>query len=346
MSARSKDMIGATLIAAGIPMAGEIHLAAGGTTGAFQTYWADWFENDRYHNSTNAISVGEAALVEGRGDTLIVAPGTHVISTGLSWSKDLTHLIGVAPVGVGMAQNAILRPAGAAVTTMLTADATGCLFAGLKLRNAAVTASTACISTFKTSTNSAGTVCRNMYFYGPDDATIGAATGGWSLINVEGGDNYFEKCLVGYGWPLTGAPTNSSNHIALVRFQKSVFNASVWKDCMFQGEFKAGNVQGFLFFWYAPSAGVFHVFRNCQFYNACSTALTHAIRADQTSIAPTSNAVFVYFDANCAFKGVTDIGHANMEGDIDFSPAQAVSSTATDGLKWCGIAQTFDHTTG
>jgi len=228
---------------------------------------------------------------------------------------------------------------------MFTVDATGCIISGVTMRNAAVTASTACIQTFKTSTNAVGTVLRNSFIWGPEDASVAAATGGWNLICIEGGDNYFENLVVGYGWPVNcGSPQSSTRLPCLVKYKKSVYNASHWENCLFHAEFKQDDY-GFIMQCYSPSGGVFHVFRNCQFINVGSTALSVAMRSDAGEQALSAGNNFWYFDADCAFMGVTDIASAHNESYIRFSPAHRVS-TDNSGLVYCGLAQQFDHTSG
>lgn len=344
MSARSKDMIGATLIAAGIPMAGEIHLAAGPSTLAFASYWKDWFENDKYHDSTSGIAVGYAALVEGRGDVLLVAPRTdHVISANLSWSKDNTHLVGAGQL-YGVRPNATLIPGGAAVTDLLTIDATGCVVSGLTLHNAAATASTACIKTLVTSTNCVGAIVRNCFLWGPDDDTINDATGGWRLIDHSGGGCLFEDLQVGYGYPIAGVPGAASNYPSLLRIRKSLFNDAVFRNCIFAAEFTEA-AHTLIMVEFAPSAGAYWVFQNCQFMQLGSTALSLGIMSDLAGVnaAFTGSKNCMYFDANCAFYGVTDVCAPDNEGYIGLSPA-LLPGTGTGASILAGLAANPDHT--
>jgi hypothetical protein len=344
MSARSKDMIGSALVAAGIPMAGEVHLAAGPSTTAFSAYWADWFENDKYHNSTNDIQVGYTAMTAGRNDVLLVAPGIHHVSTALTWSKDLCHIVGAAQL-VGVRPTAQIQPHGA-VSPLINMNSTGCIINGITLRNGQSTGSTACVRTLQLSTASVGTIVRNSWIWGPEDDTVNDATGGWRLIHIAGDGNLFENCQIGYGWPNTGHATSTDTE-CLLYIQKSVFTHTAFVNCNFNAEFKNA-AQLFILAEYSPAAAVYWTFRNCNFTNTGSTALTVGIGSS-----PGVGNVFsagqniMYFDLNCAFHGVTDVSVAGNESYVKW-PGHFLnaSSDATSHAIKLGLANGFDHTSG
>ena len=346
MSARSRDLISATLITAGIPCAGEVHMAAGASTGPFADYWKDWFDLERWHTGSSASSTGDIQrgydrMSSGRNDVLLVSPETHHVSTALTWSKDNTHLVG-AGGRTHMHPSALIQPHGA-VSPLITVACTGAVFSGLTLRNGQSTGSTACVSTLLLSTGgSYNFTMRNSFIWGPEDDSVNDSTSGWSLIKIGGDFNLFEDCLIGYGWPIAGEPTASSLNASLLRFQKSVYTGSEFRNCFFQAEFKVA-AQAFIIAEYSPAANVFWVFRNCQFFNAGSTASNYGIRSDQAgAVSWSGGQTLAYFDADCAFAGVTDVGAAAGESYAKFSPAMAQSTDAAHVQ--VGLALSYDHT--
>ena len=339
MSARSRDLISATLISAGIVCAGEIHMAA--TTGAFHDYWNDWFDNERFHNSTNAISVGENAMTEDRGDVLLVSPGTHVISTNLDWTKGNTHLVGAA-AHTFRSQKVTLRPNDSNVTDLITLNATGCVLAGVRLLNAAVTASTACIKTLVTTSRSIGSIVRNVFLHGPEDDTVNDATGGWCLIDHSGKGMLYEDVQAGYAYPMAGVPTNSSNNPCFLKIRKSIFNDSYWRNCIFVGEFKDASHSPIMVE-YAPANAVYWKFQNCQFINLGSTDCSLGIISDAGANPFVDGKNCMFFDSDCAFYGVTDVCHADAETYVAF-PSGGVVSTGAAPNVFIGLAANPDHT--
>jgi len=341
MSARSKDLISATLISAGIVCAADVYMAA--TSGAFHDYWQDWFDNSLWFNSTNAISQAEAAMTEDQGDVLLVSPGEHVISTNLDWTKGNTHLIGAAAHS-HRSQKVTIRPAGAAVTDLVTMNATGCVFAGFRLLNAAVTASTACVRTFVSTSRSIGGIVRNVFLHGPEDDTVNDATGGWRMIDHSGKGMLYEDCQIGYAYPMAGEPASPDNYPTFLYLQKSIFNDSKWRNCVFVGEFK-NSAHAPIIVEYAPANAVYWTFHNCQFINLGSTACAQGIISNLggANAAFTGSKNCMFFDSDCAFYGVTDVCAALNESYIAFPSAGPVSTGAAPNV-FIGLAQNPDHT--
>lgn len=343
MSARSRDLISATLITAGIPCAGEVYMAAG-TTGAFESYWKDWFDNDRFFTGTSADATGciqktYDSMSSGRNDVMLVGPGTHHITTGLTWAKDQTHMVGA--VARSKRPSPTIQPHGA-VSPLITVTSTGTLFANVTLRNGQSTGSTACVQTLRLS--SAGPAynftMRDSFIWGPEDDICNDSTGGWRLIDIGGDLNLFENCLVGYGWPVSGEPSAAANQPCLVFIRKSIFTHTEFRNCDFNHEFKSASHR-FITVEYSPAACVFWTFRGCNFTNCGSTGLTVAIASEAGGLISAGQNI-LYFDANCAFHGVTDIAPANSEAFIKFSPAMAQSTDAANVQ--VGLAISYDHT--
>ena len=96
MSARSRDLLSASLIGAGIMGAGELHFACAASTNADGAYWKDWFDREKYFAGANAVSSGYNAMVTGRQDVLFLGAAAGITSTAaITWAKNQCHVVGM-----------------------------------------------------------------------------------------------------------------------------------------------------------------------------------------------------------------------------------------------------------
>ena len=341
MSARSRDLISATLISAGIIGAGEVHMAAGGeSTSAFQTYWKDWFDNDRFHTSTNDVFTGYTALTAGQNDVLLVGPGVHNLTSGtLAWNKAETHLVGAGVArGPGQGPTAALKLAGD-FTPMISTLSTGTnIFANLLIDHGkAASASTANLVCFQVSSGSTGgVILRDCWVKSPNDTSIAAAES-YRCIVLQGGMLLIERCMVGGRSNEWTAPSGA--HPAFIDIDKKGLGLTI-VDSQFLVS-STVNTHRFMIFKYSPWGGSYFNIKNTQFINASSGDWEYAIQTSGGADEIGNGNINVVCDANTFFVGVTDISVAANEGLIIFAPA-ALPSTGT-GLLLTGIGQTFDH---
>ena len=337
MSARSRDLISATLITAGIPCAAEIYMAAGPSTAAFGSYWKDWFDNEKWDDSTRGIQASYDKMSSGRNDVLLVAPGTHEVSTALAISKDYTHIIGCGPRSGAHGDSVVVRIHGA-ITPMFQVSATGCLFANFTVNHSNSTASTAAFTVVQVTSGSAGLVMRDMYIRTPNDASLAASTG-WSPIVIEGGINYFENCLFGgRAYARTGG-----GEVAMFSLAKGN-NSLRMKDCVTTMRSTGLNTR-FFHVTYSPWGGSFIVAENCHFLNASTVAWYVAIASTDGACPHWTEEVMVYFDTNCCFAGVTDICAAANESVTWFGRGALIDATGNASNAFTGLASHPDHST-
>lgn len=336
MSSRSKDLLSATLISAGIVGAAEIHACyTTGTTGkdaASRDYWADWFDNSLWHPN---ISTGLARCSSGRCDVIMLVAGDHYMGNGLTWNKGDTHLVGMGGMDV-LRHNAVVH-LDTSGTTMIDVTSSGCTFANFQME--ADQDSTSCVNMLKLTTGSGGFTGRNIYMHGPEGASVAAATA-FTCLNLGANNNYFENCSFGNGWPMASTQSAADDYQSLIRIQKSVQTSTIFRNCNFIATF-TNNWHAFIYADYKPSGGCVWAFHNCNFLNPSTVTATYGIASESSF---QDRASVMYFDANTSFAGVTDVAAATDEGGILFANNSIQFSSTGTALQYTGIAQPHDHT--
>lgn len=177
----------------------------------------------------------------------------------IAWSKDGTHLIGVAAPGL-VAQRAKISPEGASVTDVtpvITVSADGCLFSGLHFfQNWATNAENICVNV---------TGYRNVFIdchiAGGGHATgAGHASMRSLVVDSPGteGENYFKGCTIGLDTIHRGGAASAE-----IEF-KSATNRNIFDDCIILAR-TTGNAHRLVTI---GSAGISRwvIFRNCTFW--------------------------------------------------------------------------------
>ena len=164
------------------------------------------------------ISAAHSLCVAGRNDVVYVmgngaTSGTARETATLTWSKNATHLIGVAAPGL-VAQRARISTASStsAVTPILTVSGSGCLFAGLHL--------------FQDFSTDAANICveitgeRNVFqrcHIAGGGTNTGADNAGMRSLKITGGsgngEHLFEDCVIGLDTVERGAAASAEMEI-------------------------------------------------------------------------------------------------------------------------------------
>jgi len=281
--------------------------------GAPAAYWGDGrTQGDHFHNT---ISAAYTSMVTGRNDVALLSPDSHSQATGLTWAKNMTHLIGA--YGIGM-QN--MRPRighSDDFATLLTMSGYGNTLANLYFMHGRGNATNLNLLTDTGGRNS----YINCHFGGPMHATEGG-TAGYDLIRLGSNELYFKSCFFG----IDTIEQTTVNHI---EFQASTDPPrSIFEDCVFVMNASGANNR---FLKVAAGCGACAIiFKRCLFFNIGGTSLTYGI--DGTGL---GNAK-MFFDMDCSFAGVDDIVAAGYEASVFCGAANAGTATLVDASATVG----------
>lgn len=262
------------------------------------TYWGDRAAGDRFHST---ISGAHSKMTTGRNDVAILSPDSHSQAAALTWSNNMSHLIGA----YGPArQNQRPRIGHSAnFTPILTVSGYGNTFANLYfMHGRGNAANLVCLSL----TGPRNTFIRSHFL--PANATE-LDQAAYRLISIDDSEQNFIECTFGSD---TVAWTNGAM-IQLGATGDGGPPRTVFEDCIFY--MYADNAQ--VRFLDASLAGLgrgLAIFLNCHFINV-GTSLAYAINGAGLS------AFQLYFDNRCSFAGVTEIVEAAYENYV-----------------WCGCA--------
>ncbi|MHA1952183.1 MAG: hypothetical protein ACYSUC_12910 [Planctomycetota bacterium] len=328
MSARSRDLLSAALIGAGIVGAGELHFACAASTNADGAYWKDWFDREKYFTGANAITSGHAAMGSGRNDVLFLGSAAGISTTAtITWSNNLCHIVGMDPSRPGQRSNrARVNPSGN-FTPIWTISGYGNTFSNMAFNHG----NSSSANTNLISITGARNWFQNCHFacYTINEMQVAA----YSLISLgDCSEVGFKDCYMG------------SDSVAMASGQMLEYTSNttiraLYDNCNFVMNSTAAAA---LFIHVKPGAGKgTSIFKNTMFLNNSATALTLAIAA--SGMVNTGHQF--YFDSNSAFAGVTDICAAANEGTCMFH-VPGIDSSAGSGGAFHGIMQAFDHTSG
>jgi hypothetical protein len=147
----------------------------------------------------------------------------------------------------------------------------------------------------------------NCHFGGPFHDTE-AGTAGFRLVKLEHSETFFKGCVFGTDTILAAAA------LSLVEFGAQADPPRViFEDCLFMTRVMAAGGAGATFLKVLAGCGEgLALFRNCQFVNVGTTAMTLGI--DGTGL---GNFQMV-FDGRCGFKGVTNVCTAGTKAAVWF----------------------------
>jgi len=164
------------------------------------------------------VSKAHSLCVAGRNDVVYLigngaTSGTARETATITWSKNATHLIGVAAPGL-VAQRARISPASGTsnVTPILTVSGSGCLFSNLHLfQNFSTDAANVCVEI-----TGERNVFQRCHIAGGGNAT-GAGNAGMRSLKITGGsgngEHLFEDCTIGLDTIPRGAAASAEMEI-------------------------------------------------------------------------------------------------------------------------------------
>ena len=265
-----------------------------------KTYWDARVPGDRIYASpssgaSTALASALAAMTTGRNDVAYLSPDSHTLGAGLTWSKNMCHLIGAFGPAFQNQRPRIGHNANFA--SLLTVSGQGNTFANLYLQHGRGNATNLNALTVSGNRNS----FINCHIAGPLHATEGA-TAGYDLIRLAAAETYFKDCFI-------GIDTTAASTISLVEFgAQAEPPRAIFENCIFV--MKADGAGAFFLKTLAGLGACAIIFKNCSFFNIGGTALTLGI--DGTGLGNGK----MFFDINCHFAGVTDIVAAAKESVV------------------------------
>ena len=269
------------LLGGGMLSAADIHYVLQ-NDGATKAYFEGKVNEANIHST---IMGAHNNTVTGRNDVVLLSPDNHSQAAAMTWSRNMTHLIGMYPSGPMMN----MRPRighSATVSPLLTVSGYGNMFSNLYFMYGSVGTDLNCL-TISGARNSFD----HCHFLPVGATALDEAN--FDLIRVTNNEHYFKSCFFGGD---TAAWTNGN----MIEFDDGGGDPprTVFEDCIFL--MYADNNQVTFMKVAAGTGRCLIVFRNCQFIN---TGTTMTLGIDGTGL----NNAKMLFDSNCVFHGVTDV---------------------------------------
>ena len=280
----------------GVPVLGSI----GGIpfTG---NYWfvdpasgADGNSGNSPSSALQTLDRAHTLATDGNNDVVVlIGDGTTTAtarqSSTLTWSKNATHLVGVAAPSMYAQRARISTATGATanLAPLMTVSGNGCMFANFSFFQGVGEA-----STDEKLIDITGS--RNYFYnvqFGGMGSANGAARAGSYVISLSGGENLFEHCAIG----LETQARSAAN--ASVKLSGSSAQRNEFRDCEFQMYPTASSP----LFLDASTSGVLNG-STMQFKRCAFRALMNATSSTQPSVTATVHAAVngtIYFD-NCS----------------------------------------------
>lgn len=319
MSQRMLDLATAALSGVGIVGASEVRvLAAAAATGAPYSYWQGWAGPGYFHTD---LETAMGLCTGSQNEVVLVTPESHPQGDAVTWSKSITHLVGM--YGPAFQNHRSRIGHSVTLSNLLTVSGSGCTFANLYFPYGIAAADTNLL-TVSGDRNS----FVNCHFLPSLAAALDDAA--YSLVTITGSENYFKNCFFG------GDTVAWTNGDMMTFGTAGGVPRTVFENCIFL--MNADNAQVNFLSTPAGLGRCMIVFKGCQFFNM-GTALTLGI--DGTGLGNAKMA----FDANCYFAGCTDVVGAAAEGSVWFAPANTPINQVTGGASvalFNGLAATPD----
>jgi hypothetical protein len=232
------------------------------------------------------------------------------LGAGFAWSKNLTHLIGLAPEAM-MNQRARIGMS-TTFTPFITVSGYGNLF-----KNIYTMHGTAVTDLVGWLISGARNSFHHVHFGGPMNAAQGGDAG-YVGVDITGSENYLKRCT--FGVDTIGRDEVTPN----VRLGAGTL--TIFEDCLFLVNLTDGdpvfvevnNTSGYT--WAIFKRCIFHAF-NPNY----ATAMTKAFNITSGS------SCAMIFDNSCQFVNVTALSAADKDQHI-YLPRQFVSTTDTEGM--------------
>lgn len=242
-----------------------------------------------------------AAAESGKNDIIVLvgngaASGSARLSTGLDWSKDAVHLIGIgAPMMVSNRARIAPTSGATAFTPFFTVSGNGCLFYNIQWFHGFDTGTSSQINMVVTGSRNAFRYC---HIAGMGDQTSADSAGSRSLKIGSGGsgENLFEDCTIGLDTITRGA-ANASVELA------GATPRNIFRRCVFPFMADAATPLGII----GSGSGCidrFNLFEDCTFFNAVGSGTT-TLTGLATFPASAGGVVVL---RGCSRFGITDWG--------------------------------------
>jgi len=288
------------------------------------TYWGQRVPSKLYSNPSSgagtAITKALAAAVSGQNDVINLSPDSHNIGTGLTWNKNMTHLIGMYPEQRMNMRSRIGMTA--TIASMLTVSGYGNLLANLYFMYGLDNATDLNLLTVTGDRNS----FVNCHFGGPMHVTP-ADEATFNLINLACGEVFFKNCTFGIETVLWTDGDMLRFYGAADRSLRAIF-----ENCIFL--MRADNNQVNFITTVAGMGNGFAIFKNCLFINL-GTTLTLAVDG-----AGVGTAFKTIMDINTTIVGATDVITEANEATVFMGHGNFKTGADEDN----GLACSPDHT--
>lgn len=235
-------------------------------------------QNDAFKTLTAAY----AATTNNHHDVIVIVPGgpgtgepyATVETAAITWSNNLTHLIGnVAPTP--MSSRARVATATAGLSPFITISGQGNSFHNVNFYNPATT------NYINVRVSGNRNYFENVHFAGLANATAGDNATGASLELYGAQENYFRGCTIGLdSITITAANANLKITLGADTVARNVFDS-----CIFP---MMADADAPLFIKQGDSAGMdrWNLFRGCQFINCIGSTSTQQTDAFSVNAAP------------------------------------------------------------
>jgi hypothetical protein len=219
---------------------------------------------DRWSAPLKTVSAAYAKCVTGQNDVVLVLASTSAIDelAAITWSKNLTHLIGLG-AATHAGQRTRITCGANGLTPFITVSGYGCVFKNLYIWQGRDNAATL----VNVSVTGQRNLFENVHFAGGGHATQ-AINGGASVLISGGSENRFVDCT--FGVDTVDAATGMA---ALVFAATGGAARNLFQGCRFT--LQAGHA-GAMFVEVLGNAGVdrYQIFEGCLFINLSGTAMT------------------------------------------------------------------------
>lgn len=292
---------------------------------AAKDYWGQRVEGAKLFESPSsgasaAIANAHSYATSGRNDVVHLSPDSHTLGAALTWSKSMTHLIGMYPESRMNQRSRIGH--NITLATMLTVSGAGNLFANLYFMYGLANATDLNLLTVSGDRNN----FINCHFGGPTNATP-VDEAGFDLVRLNCGEVFFGNCTFGLETVLWTDGDVLRFYGAADRSLRATF-----ENCVIH--IRADNNQVNFIETVAGLGNGFATFKNTMFINH-GTAILLGIDG-----AGVGTAFKHIFDINSFMVGATDVITAANEGTVYFGHGNFLTGADEDN----GLACNPDHT--
>ena len=243
---------------------GEIHMLSKSGQNS-HNYFRDKINDANFHQ---VLSRGEAALVTKRNDVLVVCPSSHtwygdshVEGAALTWDKQNTHLLGMAPFSKGGGMRSRFGHSGKTMANFMTVSGANNLYKNLYWMHGSATGGASDVTVM--TLTGARNVFDGCHFGGPNNQTQASSANYAQIVLTGAEQNYFKDCLFG---GMNSVHRDAANTILKLNTGQNQNN--VFENCVFWSRAAATTPYFINIAAAATTGGTWRaIFLNCQFIN-------------------------------------------------------------------------------